>query len=203
MTHLWKYFINCKDLWPLNPPLTPALLKHWSHPVLLDSKNLSHKMKLIILTSRALPLQTSLHLPFKITSTCLQFNPVPLTRFYLLSVFQMCLTHFLLFLVVLPLLKCVLQDQTPFQKAFYLNFPAYLTSLCTPFTLNICWPVTALVWWDDFVIYASWVYISSHPVTLSYPPLQRLCLCLCLSLCLLAKCDAYSGHSLHQCFPPR
>ena len=31
------------------------------------------------------------------------------------------------------------------------------------------------------------VYISSHPVTLSYPPLQRLCLCLCLSLCLPSK----------------
>ena len=119
-------------------------------------------MKLIILTSRALPLQTSLHLPFKITSTCLQFNPIPLTRliYYL---FSRCARHISCrFLVVLPLLKCVLQDQTPFQKAFYLNFPACLTSLCTPFTLNICWPVTALVWWDDFVIYASWsVYIIS------------------------------------------
>ena len=110
-------------------------------------------------------------------------------------------TFLALFFWLFPLLKCVLQDQTPFQKAFYLNFPAYMTSLCTLFTLNTCWPVTALVWWDDcYLCFLEGIYHLTQwrCLILPYRGFAFVCVCHRVSL---AKCDAYSGHSLSVSHP--
>ena len=144
-------------------------------------------MKLIILTSRALPLQTSLHLPFKITSTCLQFNPIPLTRF-IYSLFPDVPDTFLVFFLWFSpswsvSFKTKLLSRKLFIWIFQLAWP--LSALPLRLTYVDLWQLLSGEMTLLFMLPG--VYISSHPVTLSYPPLQRLCLCLCLSLCLPRK----------------
>lgn len=149
-------------------------------------------MDLIILAWRVLPVQLGLCPPLP--------NDVPLAlnkilfsnHIYLLSVFQTCLTHFLNLTCCPPHLEVCLSRPDSFQKAFYLNFPAYMTSLCTHgshFALNIYWPVTALTLWNYFVIDVFWsVQIISPDVTVTclYTEALPSCVCPCVPW---AKCD--------------
>lgn len=143
-------------------------------------------MDLIILAWRVLPVQLGLCPPLP--------NDVPLAlnkilfsnHIYLLSVFQTCLTHFLNLTCCPPHLEVCLSRPDSFQKAFYLNFPAYMTSLCTHgshFTLNIYWPVTALTLWNYFVIECTDHLTRCHCYMLIY----RGSAFLCMSLCSLSK----------------
>lgn len=163
MTHMWRCFVNCKDLWPLNPPLTPALPKTLisSCPFLTPkpySQDEAHCLDIQGLSPATWSLFT-----FKMTSLLPSIKSSSVIKF-IYYLFSRLAWHISCIFLILPTLKCVLQGQTPSRKLFIwifqLTWPLFALTLHLTYIdlwQLFCAEITLL-----FMI--SGVYISSYPM---------------------------------------
>lgn len=169
-------------------------------------------MRLIILTSRALSLQPSLHLPFQNqplpTPTFLQLNPFVYPGLLTLCFTDLPGSQFLHFFSCRsPYLEMCPSRPNSLQKTFYLNFLlTWPLSALTVLTWHLTYigPWQLYVWWNYFVIYVFWgVYIiSPNDTVISLLTEAFFAFCVCPRV-YPAKCNARGRFSLYQYLPPR